>query len=417
MNIAIFRKVSLARLSSPEQLDQLLRVATPKSWMALAASALLTSVAVLWGFEGRLPSTADGMGVLVLTGGVLNVVAQGPGLVVSINAAVGDKVKARQVVARIAQPGLLEKLSAARQALAEAKAEYERQITARQGALKLQLEAIDRQRQNLEREITELEQQAAYAAEQIPVEDDLFAKGLVTKEQTILARQRLTSIRDQIAGRKAQISQAEAQRVAQDVQRGQAESDGRFRISDLERTLAGMQKEFDIATEVVSPYAGEVIELKVYPGGVVAPGSPILSIQPNTDQLEALVYVKALQAKKVRAGMAVQISPTSVQREEFGFMIGRVVSVSNYPATSAALMRNFQNDMLVGAIEKDGPVNEIRVAMEADSAAPSGFKWSSREGPPITVSSGTICVARVVTRLQKPVSMILPLAKEKLGLD
>src|SRR5262249_50140097 len=214
----------VARLSSPEQLDQLLCVATPKSWMALAAFVLLTSIAVLWGFEGRLPATADGMGVLALSGGVLNVVAQGPGLVVSIQAGVGDKVRARQVVARIAQPGLSEKLSAARKALQDAKTELERQTGARQKALKFQFDASDRQRQNLEREITELEQRAAYAREQIRVEDDLFAKGLVTREQTILARQKLTSIQDEIAGRKAQISQADAQRVAQDVQRGQAES-------------------------------------------------------------------------------------------------------------------------------------------------------------------------------------------------
>ena len=37
MNEVLFRKVSLDRLSSPEQLDQLLRVTDPKSWLGLFA--------------------------------------------------------------------------------------------------------------------------------------------------------------------------------------------------------------------------------------------------------------------------------------------------------------------------------------------------------------------------------------------
>ena len=40
----IFRKVALERLSSPEQLDQLLQVTDPKGWMALGALALRQGV-------------------------------------------------------------------------------------------------------------------------------------------------------------------------------------------------------------------------------------------------------------------------------------------------------------------------------------------------------------------------------------
>ena len=37
----IFRQAALDRLSSPEQLDQLMQVTTPKSWMALVAFIVL----------------------------------------------------------------------------------------------------------------------------------------------------------------------------------------------------------------------------------------------------------------------------------------------------------------------------------------------------------------------------------------
>lgn len=62
---SIFRKESLERLSSPEQLDQLMQVVSPKSWLPLASLASLMALALVWGFWGRIPITAVGKGILV----------------------------------------------------------------------------------------------------------------------------------------------------------------------------------------------------------------------------------------------------------------------------------------------------------------------------------------------------------------
>jgi HlyD family secretion protein len=57
------------------------------------------------------------------------------------------------------------------------------------------------------------------------------------------------------------------------------------------------------------------------------------------------------------------------------------------------------------------------VRIELDPAdTPSGFKWSSRRGPPLEVSSGTLCAAQIVTEHDKPITLVLPIMKEKLGL-
>lgn len=62
----IFRQESLERLSSPEQLDQLMQIVTPKSWLPLATLGSLIVIAVLWSVVGRIPITATASGVLVL---------------------------------------------------------------------------------------------------------------------------------------------------------------------------------------------------------------------------------------------------------------------------------------------------------------------------------------------------------------
>lgn len=416
MKSAIFRKVSLERLSSPEQLDQILRVTGSKSWVGLLALLVLSGVALAWAYEGSIPTAAMGKGMIVRTGGVLNVVSRGAGMVVSIQAGVGQRIRANQVIARIAQPELLEKIQTMREALAAAKHEQERALDLKKHEAQFQTEALNRQRANTTREMKELEEQARIAAEQIPVTEQLLAKGLVTKQSTLGARQKLTSVRGQIETLAAQLKQYDAQEFSQQSTLQQAANDMESRWLEMERNLASAEKELGLAETVVSPYAGEVIEVKVSPGGTVGQNTPILSIQPDLESLEVLVYLPSLQAKDARIGMEAQISPSTVRREEFGYMKGSITYVASYPATPAALMRNFQNEALVTSLTSAGPVTELRVALEKDPSAVSGFRWSSPNSPPVKISSGTLCDAEVVTQRQKPITLVIPLFKQKLGL-
>jgi len=56
------------------------------------------------------------------------------------------------------------------------------------------------------------------------------------------------------------------------------------------------------------------------------------------------------------------------------------------------------------------------VALSEDPATASGFKWSSSNGPPMKVFSGTICNARVTVSKKRPISYVIPLFKSTLGI-
>ncbi|MFQ3614168.1 MAG: NHLP bacteriocin system secretion protein, partial [Cyanobacteriota bacterium] len=64
-NTGLFRKESLERLSSPEQLDQLLQVVNPRDWLPLGCLAALVGAGLMWSIFGRIPLTVSGQGVLV----------------------------------------------------------------------------------------------------------------------------------------------------------------------------------------------------------------------------------------------------------------------------------------------------------------------------------------------------------------
>jgi len=417
METSIFRKASLERLSSPEQLDIIMRVTGPRRWLALAGVFLILGSVVFWGYAGTIDTKVSGSGVIMRAGTVLNVVASGSGLVTNISVNLGDRVKAAQVVAKVSDPVMLEKIRLTRSALEDAKALRRRDLSSRQQGAKLQLEALARDRANAQREIQELGVQVKIAEEQISVDNQLLGKGLITRQQTLQDQQKLVTINGQIESLRAKIKQIEADQYTAQSNPERLDEEDKAHIADLERDLAGLESQLAFQSSVESPYEGQVIEMKTVPGSLVAAGSPILSIQPQGNNLEVLVYLPSLQAKAVQPGMAAEISPSTVKREEFGFIRGKVVYVGEFPASFDALMRNFQNETLVRSIMGGGPVTELRVTMERDSRSVSGFQWSSSRGPEITVTSGTLCTVEVITRRQPPVSLLFPFFKARLGLS
>ena len=63
MNEQLFRKKSVDRVSSPEQLNDYIRVSNPGIWMILAAIVVLLVGAIIWGVVGTLDTTLSTVAV------------------------------------------------------------------------------------------------------------------------------------------------------------------------------------------------------------------------------------------------------------------------------------------------------------------------------------------------------------------
>ena len=57
MQTSVFRQKSLDRVSSPEQLNEYIRVSNPGVWMILAAIVILLVGVCVWGVLGRMETT------------------------------------------------------------------------------------------------------------------------------------------------------------------------------------------------------------------------------------------------------------------------------------------------------------------------------------------------------------------------
>ena len=65
MNESIFRQKSLERISSPEEIDNYMKVTRPSLWLVLGVIVLLLAALILWSVTVRIEATtvADGQTV------------------------------------------------------------------------------------------------------------------------------------------------------------------------------------------------------------------------------------------------------------------------------------------------------------------------------------------------------------------
>ena len=115
----MFRQEALERLSSPERLDQTLKVVDPKAWLPLYTAASLVGVGVLWSIFGRIPLNVSGQGVLIQPRRVVSLQSPGEGQVVELKVEPGAEVKKGDVLGIIAQPALEQQLAQEKDKLAE----------------------------------------------------------------------------------------------------------------------------------------------------------------------------------------------------------------------------------------------------------------------------------------------------------
>ena len=88
----LYRKSALERMSNPEQLDKVLKVTSPMSWIALMGITLIIVVTVVWSIVGTIPETITAKGVVSAVVGSNSVYTEDAGKVVSLRVREGDEV-------------------------------------------------------------------------------------------------------------------------------------------------------------------------------------------------------------------------------------------------------------------------------------------------------------------------------------
>lgn len=99
----LYRKSSLDKLSNPEQLDRMIKISSPLSWLALIAVLLVIAATVVWSIIGTLPTTETVSGMIVDANSVNAVYSESAGTLEKYCVDVGKEVKNGDKIAEVKQ--------------------------------------------------------------------------------------------------------------------------------------------------------------------------------------------------------------------------------------------------------------------------------------------------------------------------
>jgi hypothetical protein len=165
-----------------------------------------------------------------------------------------------------------------------------------------------------------------------------------------------------------------------------------------------------------STVEGRVYDLKKQAGDLVRNGENLATIEPPGVELEPIVYIDANNRKRINPGMDAQIRPTTVRREVYGFMMGTVDTVGEYPVTPERVTAVTGSQQLMIEILSEGVKVEAHVKLRRNDATPTGYAWSSTAGPPFKIEGGTRVLMRVVVGHTTPFTYyVAPFFKNLVG--
>ncbi|HAU99879.1 MAG TPA: hypothetical protein DCW47_01640 [Lachnospiraceae bacterium] len=203
-------------------------------------------------------------------------------------------------------------------------------------------------------------------------------------------------------------------------------------LADIEKEIKELSMQLD-KTEIRAGTGGYVTGLSVAAGNVIGQGSVVCRIVEErftaskaddtvqlagqkgiASQMAAILYVPLDQGKKIRAGMDVKVYPSTAKKEEYGHINAFVTSVSDYVASAEEIRNGLGEDSLVQNFTKAGPIVQVNCFLKRDGTTKSGYDWSSKKGAQIELTPGTIVTADIVSETKAPITMLIPLLREKL---
>lgn len=184
--------------------------------------------------------------------------------------------------------------------------------------------------------------------------------------------------------------------------------------SEVDNSSFEMEK-----TIVTASVDGTVTDLQVKVGSIVNSGTEMLRVTANSqaDAKDMFVcYIPLESGKKAESGMQVMIYPTTYNKQEYGYVEATVVQVDSFVTSQAKLLTQLGDETLVNSFLQDGPVIALTCQITEDLSTSSGYKWSSKKGAALDISTGTIAGVSIVVEEKAPITMLIPLLKEKLSM-
>ena len=164
--------------------------------------------------------------------------------------------------------------------------------------------------------------------------------------------------------------------------------------------LAQMDQEIDKCEQMLedsvlcSTENGFISEINIAKGDTVQQGSVVCSVASDANvEKKVICYVPVEEARKLTAGMRVEVCPSSVDKQKYGYMEGTIQDVAQSVTSQEEIRNQLGNNELAEKVINEGSVVAVTVVLRTDSNTVSGYWWSDKKGAEVAIDDQTIITA------------------------
>jgi HlyD family secretion protein len=425
-----------------EQLDTLIRVTTVRAWVYLATLFAVCTAAVIFAIVYRVPIKVNGEGILLFETDTLSQVrALGTGRLVTMRVKLGDHVEPGEEIGTISQDELKDAIRESELKLVDLAGEDRDLTQFEQKERETQDAALKRVRQAIHQVQETSTDKLKIAKRVVAGANRLRFEKHLGDIELLESREKLYVIRDDLNKGESRLAELDLEGIKAENARCRAQIERRLKIGQLKTKLELDRIKLNRTSRIVSHARGQVAQVLSAQDELVREGAPVVLLHaPRTGKVtdpaapayDSVVFVPAGEGKKIEVGDFVEVSPATVKREEFGFIKGSVVAISELPVTRMAMQTALAHPELVETFLKryaPGVLLRVEVKLKVDEsprltgssrpnrARNNRFQWSSSLGPTRTLKTGTMCQAAIVVDRRRLISLVLPLTKSAIGAD
>jgi HlyD family secretion protein len=390
MSKTLFRENALKKITSQENLEDALAVIRPSTKYWIISVSILVSFSIIWSFTGSIPVTVEGAGIITSKEGVKLVKIPFDGIVNLMHVEVGDTVE---------QGDLL--------------------LTIDQFQLKFEIKKLEKIVDDLTLKYNRLNEYLNESTRRVTIKE-------LTKEKAVLMSSLMefqTRLKESSSSNDNSLIESNILALEQQIDRInwimlEAINFDRNELVSLHdeivKTQNGLNQinsEYQTKTNLRSPYSGVIVEITLTDGDVFSASHPVVTIQnlnSSREDLSVILFVDAMYSNKVHEGMDVLVELSTVPKEEFGYLKGKVVEVGRYPSSREGLFKILRNDALITRLTETTLPVYIKVSLIKKKSNYSGFEWTSVHGPKMNIVSGTLVNAKIILDEKRPIEIIIP---------
>lgn len=413
----IFRKAAIERMARPGRADQPLRLVGASGWLVLASVVMLIVSGLIWAAQTMAPMKARAPGILIDEAGLVELVSEQGGALLSLEISPGDLVDEGQVIATLSRSDLRRELNGARALLEDQKERLSQLSQAQEARLEREAAADTRRLGALAATMDTLNGRLPVFLERAKELEALAGRGVVPLDRLLDAQIAVSDLEERMANLAQEIRGIELQASERAATAQFDLLEERLAIEEQARVIARLEARLAEERVVRATHSGRVVELQVNQGDVLPAGGALatLVLAGEERQIVAVMFVPPEDGKRIAPGMAAEIAPTTVEREVFGHITAEVLSVSELPATPDGMRRILQNDQLVQQLSLQGAPIEVRVKMRADATTETGYAWSASDGPISGVNAGTLVEGRIILEERPIIDLIMPGTSQRIA--